>query len=110
MLFKKSYNTAEELTLQQVPEFVGLSMDEIHTRLENAFLREHLQWSKDFQAKLDDDRKTIHETLQKEKHFDLPNSEVFVEDVIKIDMGRNKKLYISRALIKRSLRKPLMLY
>lgn len=102
-----SESQPEDQFLTSLPEFAGMTSIEIRQWLENAIQREHLQWEKDFQCKLDEERKTFHETLQKEKAHDLPTAEVFVEDVIKIDMGSNKKLYISRELIKRSLRTPV---
>lgn len=95
-------HTEEVRQLKNIPQFAGMTEDEIHDWMQRELLREHAQWEQEFQERLDAQRKDDLERIKSKKTLDLNPKPVLVEDCIKLDVG-GKCLYIDRNQMSRRI-------
>ena len=89
--------------LRAIPQFVGMTDEEISNWIAINNAREHQQWEKDFQAKLEEQRAKDLDAIKEKKHLDLNPRPIVIEDCIKIDLGGEKCLYLNRTKMRQVL-------
>jgi len=95
--------TIETKQLRHNPQFAGMTEEEIYDFIELNNAREHSRWEKDFRAHLELQRQLDLERIKKMTEDEKRLRPIVVEDCIKLDMGKEKCLYLNREKMQRAI-------